>query len=147
MSDPSTQFSTIMLTRIYDVPIGRVFSAVTEPAERPSVYLGNEHLSLVFDEIDTRVGGRDTFRFGCGDHLRFRGESLYLDIVPDRRLVFTDIVSEGERRLWIATTTLELKPLAPQRTQLKVTAQLAWLDGAEAIDGCDGRYAGLLDNL
>ena len=93
-----------------------------------------------------RVGGRDVFRFGRGNSLRFRGESIYHDIMPERRIVSSDIVSEGDVRLWVAATTLELTPMGP-RTQLKLTAQVVWLDGADDVEGSDACYAALLAGL
>lgn len=146
MTDPTVQHSTVMQARAYEAPVARVFRAVSDPIERMRIYAAGAELTVAFEQLDLRVGGRDVFRFGRGNSLRFRGESLYHDIVPERRIVSTDIVSEGDVRLWIAATTLELTPLGP-RTQLKLTAQVVWLDGADAVEGSDACYAALLAGL
>jgi uncharacterized protein YndB with AHSA1/START domain len=146
MSDPSTQHSTVVQARTYEAPSARVFRAVSDPIERMRVYAAGAGLTVAFEQLDVRVGGRDVFRFGCGHRLRFRGESIYHDIVSERRIVSTDIVSEGDVRLWVAATTLEIIPVGP-RTQLKLTAQVVWLDGADAVEGSDACHVALLAGL
>jgi uncharacterized protein YndB with AHSA1/START domain len=146
MGDPLTQHSTLVQARSFEAPAARVFRAVSDPIERMRIYAAGAELTVAFEQLDLRVGGRDVFRFGRGNSLRFRGESIYHDIVPERRIVSSDIVSEGDVRLWVAATTLELTPMGP-RTQLKLTAQVVWLDGADAVEGSDACYAALLAGL
>ena len=145
MSPRAAQHSTIVVMRTYDAPVARVFAAIADPDQRLRLYSGGE-LTIRPEEADLRVGGRDVFKFGRGDNLRFHRESIYHDIVPQRRIVSTEIVCAGDLRLWVAATTLEFTPLG-ERTQLKVTAQIVRLDDADTIDGSAPRYEALLDNL
>lgn len=82
----------IVIRRSFDAPAGIVFGALTNPdlvrrwwAPRS---LG---VSVVSVEIDVRVGGkyRHVLRHDGGGDVGFSGE--YLDIVPPRRLVYTQI--------------------------------------------------------
>ena len=146
MTNPTVQHSTVVLARTYDASVARIFRAISDPIERMRVYAASEWLTVAFEQIDLRVGGRDIFRFGRGNSLRFRGESIYHDVVPERRIVCTDIVCEGDVRLWVAATTLELTSVG-QRTQLRLTAQVVWLDGADAVEGSDACYETLLASL
>ncbi len=146
MSTWTSEHSTISLARTYDAPVSRVFSALTDPEERLQVMAGSQRLTFDFQETDLRIGGRDVFRFGLRGRLHYRCESIYHDVAPGRRIVFTDVVSVGDIRLWIGVTTLELTPTG-KRTLLKVTAHMVRLDDAESYDGCDARYAVLLDDL
>jgi uncharacterized protein YndB with AHSA1/START domain len=146
MSHRAAQHSTIVVLRTYDAPVARVFAAIADPDERLRINGGGDRLTVASEQADLSVGGRDVSRFGRGDTLRFRRESIYHDIVPERRIVSTEIVSAGDVRLWVAATTLEFTPIG-ERTQLKVTAQIVRLDDADAIDGSAPRYEALLDNL
>ena len=67
-------------------------------------------LTVVVEQADLSVGGHDVFKFGRGGNPRFRRQSIYHDIVPERRIVSTEIVCDGEVRLWVAATTLEFTP-------------------------------------
>ena len=144
MSPRAAQHSTIVVMRTYDAPVARVFAAIADPGQRLRLYSGGE-LTIRPEEADLRVGGHDVFKFGRGDNLRFRRESIYHDIVPERRIVSTEIVCDGDVRLWVAATTLEFTPVG-ERTQLKVTAHIVRLEDAD-IDGSAPRYEALLDNL
>ncbi len=146
MGHPSALHSTIVLARTYDAPPARVYAAVTDPVERIRAHASGEALLVKFDAADLRVGGRDIYRFGEYGKLQFHGEAIYHDVVRERRIVCTDIVYRGEIRLLVGQTTLEFKPLAT-RTQVKLTAHLAWLDGADHVEGADARYSALLDAL
>jgi uncharacterized protein YndB with AHSA1/START domain len=144
MSQRAAQHSTIVVMRTYDAPVARIFAVISDPGER--LRLNGGQLTILPEEADLRVGGHDVFKFGRGDNLRFRRQSIYHDIVPERRIVSTEIVCDGDVRLWVAVTTLEFTPVG-ERTQLKVTAHIVRLDDADAIDGAVPRYEALLDNL
>lgn len=146
MTGQSAQHSTIILARTYNAPIARVFAAVSDPGERARVFAGNGIMTIEFAQSDLRIGGRDSFLFGHETHRRFRGETIYHDIVPERRIVCTDIVYADDNRLWIGVATLEFIPVG-HRTQLKVSVHMVWLDDAENHEGSDGRYAALLEAL
>ena len=145
MSHRAAQHTTIVVLRTYDAPVARVFAAISDPDERLRLNGGGDQLTILPEEADLRVGGHDVFRFGRGDNLRFRREFIYHDIVPERRIVSTEIVCDGDVRLWVAATTLEFTAVG-ERTQLKVTAHIVRLEDAD-IDGSAPRYEALLDNL
>jgi len=146
MSNQSAQHSTIVVLRTYDAPVARVFAAISDPGERIQIFCPGGQLTVAVERADLSVGGHDVVRFGPGGNPRFRRESIYHDIVPERRIVSTEIVCDGEVRLWVAATTLEFTPMGA-RTQLKVTAQIVRLNDAGTNDGSAPRFDTLLDNL
>jgi uncharacterized protein YndB with AHSA1/START domain len=100
----------------------------------------------VYDETDFRVGGRDIFRCGSSSDPRYRGETHYHDIVPERRIVSTEVVDELDKRLSADVITVELER-AGERTKLKLTVQIVSVDGPEMIEGTKSGYTDALDNL
>ena len=146
MSNSSAEHSTIVVLRTYDAPVARVFAAISDPAERMQIHAAGGEVTVVVEQADLSVGGHDVFMFGRGGNPRFRRQSIYHDIVPERRIVSTEIVCDGDVRLWVAATTLEFTPMGV-RTQLKVTAQSVRLNGAGTDDGAAPRFDTLLDNL
>lgn len=146
MTQPSTQHSTIVIGRLFDAPVAAVYRAFRDPATRQSQRPGSDGSVIMLDEADLRVGGRDVFRFGQRGNPRFHGHSLYHDIVPECRIVCTDVVCERDMRLSIAVSTFEIKSLA-DRTQLKVTAQLVFLHHAVTLEVSNARYQTLFGNL
>lgn len=147
MSRYASHHSTIVLARTFDHAVERVYAAIADPTERRDVWASGDTMRLVLDEADFHVGGRDVYRFGQPGVPRFRGQSIYHDIVPACRIVSTDMVWEGAARLLsVALTTLELASPG-HGTRLKITSQLVWLDDGDTIEGSDARLQTLIDNL
>lgn len=147
MSRRSSHHSTIVLAQTFDVAIERLYAAIADPGERRQVWAAGDEMTLILDEADLHVGGRDVYRFGPANAPRFRGQSIYHDIVPACRIVSTDMVWEGTSRLLsVALTTLELASPG-HGTRLKITSQLVWLDDGDAVEGADARCQTLIDNL
>ncbi|HEX4894114.1 MAG TPA: SRPBCC domain-containing protein [Hyphomicrobiaceae bacterium] len=146
MTPHSTQHSTVVFGRVFDAPLARVYAAFSDPAERTRLGSAGRKAVFKLDRMDFRIGGSDDFHFGSRGSPRFRCQSMYLDIVPFARIVTSDVIYEREVRRSVVVTTVELKP-AGHRTQVKITAQLVWLDGADEIDDLNIRHASLLDNL
>jgi uncharacterized protein YndB with AHSA1/START domain len=81
-------------------------------------------------EMDVRVGGRDvlTGKFSDGSESRF--ECTYLEVVPEKRLVYVyDMYFQG-KKLSVSLASIEFVA-AGKGTRLLVTEQHAFLDGHE----------------
>jgi uncharacterized protein YndB with AHSA1/START domain len=126
MSDASVLHATFSLERQYAAPPQNVFAAWADPAAKARWFAGpgTEH------ELDFRVGGREVNRgsHDGGPELTF--ESLYQDIVPGQRIVYTSILSAGSALATVSLTTVELGP-ADGGTRLVLTEQGTFLDGLE----------------
>ena len=57
-------------------------------------------------------------------------ESLYRDIIPAERIVYTSTLSTGDDVMMASLTTVEFRP-AEDGTRLVLTEQGAFLDGRE----------------
>lgn len=85
--------TTIQLTRAFAAPPDRVFRVLTEPDLVKRWWAGH-HGTVTSAEIDLRVGGSWRYAMDAGGmEIAFRGE--YLEIVPDERIVFTEIYQAG----------------------------------------------------
>jgi uncharacterized protein YndB with AHSA1/START domain len=141
-----TTHATLVFERSFDVPPARVFEAFADPQARMRWGTPSADTALVYLETDFRVGGRDVSRCGHTGNLIFHVENRYVDIVADRRIVSTEIVSLGEQRLSVALITVDIKA-SGKGTHLVLTDQIVALDGSDLIAGnCAGLNAAL-DNL
>lgn len=88
--DPDTDLS---FTRTLAAPRALVWECWTDPRHIPHFFIPKPH-KVTAVEIDLRIGGRFDTRFEVeGNSIANRG--VYLEIVPQEKLVFTDAFSEG----------------------------------------------------
>ena len=119
--------ATFTLERSYPAPPARVFAAWADPAAKARWFTPEPDFG---HELDFRVGGREVARGGQPGGPPMTFESLYRDIVPDERIVYTSTLAEGDDLVTVSLTTVEFSP-ADGGTRLVLTEQGAFLDGRE----------------
>jgi uncharacterized protein YndB with AHSA1/START domain len=127
MTDRGVLHATFTLQPSYPAPPARVFAAWATPAAKARWFAGPdaEH------ELDFRVGGRETARRAAdGNQPALKFESVYHDIVPDERIVYSSRLFAGDQLATVSLTTVEFRPAA-EGTQLVLTEQGTFLDGYE----------------
>jgi uncharacterized protein YndB with AHSA1/START domain len=125
MSDRAVVHATFTLERTYPAPPHRVFQAWADADRKGRWFAGNP----ADYELDFRPGGveRNT-AIHDGKHITW--ESLYRDIVPDERIVYTSVLSEDGTAATVSLTTVELVP-EDGGTRLVLVEAGAYLDGRE----------------
>src|SRR5687767_7881596 len=102
--------STFSVERTYPSPPARVFAAFSNQATKRRWFVEGEGWEIDEFSLDFRVGGRETSRF------RFKGgppmgnDTIYLDIVPDRRIVFTYTMTVSAKPISVSLATVEITP-------------------------------------
>ncbi len=137
--------ATINLQGFYPAPVERVFSEFADPAARAK-WSAPTNDSLVYDKADFREGGGDVFRCGPPNDLRFRGETTYQVIIPNKCVISTEILSEGGKRVAVALNTLSFEATG-EGTMLKVTVQIVSFVGPGVVEGYESGNKGALEGL
>jgi uncharacterized protein YndB with AHSA1/START domain/DNA-binding transcriptional ArsR family regulator len=99
----------LIVTRDFDVPARFLFEAYSKP-EHISRWFGPKGWPITLCEMDFRVGGRWRFAMtgpGGKQNTPFGGE--YLEIVPNKRIVFDNSFDEPNAQKMIMTVTFEEK--------------------------------------
>jgi len=144
MSD-KLQHAMIKLQHSCSAPLELVFSEFADPAARAR-WSAPSNDELLYDEADFQIGGKDAFRCGPKGDLKFRGETHYLEIVLNTRVVSSETVALDGRRLAVALTTLDFEP-TKDGTLLTVTIQVVSFVGPDMIHSYESGNQSALNNL
>jgi uncharacterized protein YndB with AHSA1/START domain len=134
------QFAAIRVTRSYGVSPPRVFGAWLDPEVAGRWLFATASQPMTHVEIDGRIGG--SFRFverQAGETNKYTGQ--YVEIVPDRRLVFT--LSLKPYPNVITRVTVAISPLAKGCELELIHENVPW-DHASYVEG---RWTGILYGL
>ena len=140
-----TQHATIVLDRKFDAPVGRVFKAWSDIDAKSRWFSGPPGWELVERRMDFRVGGREHVSNRMPNGIVTIFNSLYYDIVPDSRIVYSFDMHLSERHITVSLATVEFKQ-AGKGTQMTFTEQLVNLDdwddegGVERKSGTSGGF-------
>ena len=80
------------LVREFNAPVELVWEVWTTPAHLKNWYVPKP-VELTQCEIDLKVGGQFFTNMKLPDGMEMPGASVYLDVVPNERLVFTDCLT------------------------------------------------------
>ena len=91
MNKPSTQVATrdLVIERIFDAPVELVWKAWTDP-EHVKRWWGSKDFTAPEVKIDFRVGGTFLYCMRSPEGQDVWGTGVYREIVPLKRIVFTD---------------------------------------------------------
>lgn len=145
MKERSVIHSTFVIERSYPKPPNRVFAAFSDPAQKRRWFAEGEELQVSKFEMDFRAGGTERSSFlvrgmECVNH------TVYLDIVPDRRIVLAYTMTLGGKRFSSSQATFELLP-AEKGTDLIFTEQAAFFEGADGPQMRQEGWTKLLESL
>ena len=140
------QHCTLVFERILKVPPARVFEAYADPAQRARWGVASDTAVLIYDIADFRAGGIDRFRCGSQANPNIQGMATYLSIVPEHRIVWSEIIEMDGHGLGASLNTVVLESEGGG-TRLISTVQAASFVGAEMIKGFETGTAAALDNL
>lgn len=146
MTERSVAHTTFTIERVYDASPKRVFAAWAEPEAKRRWFVAGEGWELSTYDHDFRVGGREQGRFRRQGGPTYRNDTVYLDIVPDHRIVFAYSMAREETSISASLATVELSPHGPG-TKLVFTEQGAFLDGGDQPEYREQGWGSLLDSL
>jgi uncharacterized protein YndB with AHSA1/START domain len=142
--------STFSVERSYPSSPARVFDAFANQATKRRWFVEGEGWEIDEFTMDFRVGGRETSRY------RFQGgpaagnDTVYLDIVPDRRIVLAYTMLVEDRRISVSLATIEIAPTG-DGSRVVYTEQGVFFEGADdpagREHGCRELFAKLAEEL
>lgn len=147
MSDAALIHATLVFERHIAGDCQTVFEAYADVEKRMEWGAPSDTAVIIYDEDDFRIGGIDRFRCGSKLNPNIHGTTTYLDIVPNTRIVSSEVIEMDGNRLSASLTTAEFSAADGGGTNLKSTTQLVSFVGDEMVRGTDIGNNGSLDSL
>jgi uncharacterized protein YndB with AHSA1/START domain len=146
MQERSVTHGTYVIERSYPATAERVFAAFSDPAKKRRWFAGDEGPQIEEFEMDFRVGGSERKRFRVSNGFTCQNDTIYQDILSNRRIVFAYTMSVGEARISSSQVTVEFLP-TEKGTDLIFTEQGAFFEGADGAQIREGGWRQLLEQL
>ena len=138
--------STFSIERTYPSPPTRVFAAFSDQATKRRWFVEGEGWEVDEFTMDFRVGGPEVARFRFKGGAPMGNDTVYLDIVPDRRIVFAYTMTVSVKPISVSLATIEITP-AGEGARLVYTEQGVFFDGADKPQGREIGCRELLEKL
>ena len=146
MKERSVTHATFTIERDYPKPPQRIFAALADPAQKRRWFADDaKEFQMEKFEMNFRVGGTERSSFRV-QGMECVNDTVYLDIVADRRIVIAYTMTLGGRRISSSQATFELGP-AERGTDLIFTEQGAFFEGADGPQMRQEGWTKLLENL
>jgi uncharacterized protein YndB with AHSA1/START domain len=155
MTEKPVVHSTFTIERIYAAPPARVFAAFADPALKRRWLMDGNGSAADSYSTEFRVGGfeKSRFTFTGGPPgapppgTQMGNDTVYLDIVPDERIVFAYCMLVGDRRMSSSLATVELCPSGSGGTRLLFTEQGAFFHPSDGPQLREAGWRGILANV
>ena len=147
----SVSHATFTIERSFPVAPGRVFAAFADPNKKRRWFAaGAGHAVTEPLQMDFQVGGREhTERLIHGDPIdgaQLANDTVFLDILPDARIVLAYSMSVNGTRISSSLATFELQP-TPEGTRLVFTDQGAYFENSDGEEIRKQGWTTILNSL
>ncbi len=152
MSVTTTSHGTFSIERSYAKATNEVFEWFSDPSLKRQWFVDNPGDNIVSYEADFRVGGTEQTRWewSGADPIPagtiMGNDTVYLDIVPNARIVLEYSMLMGDRRFSSSLLTFEFSAEG-DGTRLKATEHGAYFEQSDGPDMRSNGWNSLLDAL
>lgn len=125
---------TTVLEKTFGVSVADVFAAWAELEKRSLWNSPSDDVKIRYTEDDFSVGGKDVSLCLVGDQIMAEVIGIYHDIVPNERIIYTEIIKSGEGELFGTSQVSVSLESRGTGTHMIVTLQTVAVDGSTLLD-------------
>jgi uncharacterized protein YndB with AHSA1/START domain len=146
MAERSVTHADFTIERTYRATPEKVYQAFADPEVKKQWFKGPDDWRREESTYDFRVGGHETSVGGPKDGWTSSFRAMYLDIIPNERIIYSYDMDLDGKEISASLAVLEFKPEG-DGTKLILTEHGAYLDGWDNPDQRRHGTEELLENL
>jgi len=146
MSHDTIRHDTDTMERTYAASPAHVFDAWADPEKRRIWGSPSDEIDLRIEAADFSVNGEDITSCMMGDEAIAIVRAHYLDIVPERRIIYNESISSLEALEGVSLVAAEFLPEG-RGTRLVLTLQTLAVDGSDLLEGVQEGWTSALLRL
>ena len=146
MSHQTMVHRTVTMERVYSASPARVFDAWADADKRRLWGSPSDEIEVRNDAADFRRGGEDVQACLVEGEVVAIVKGRYHDIVPDARIIYTEVISEPTALLGMSLVSAEFIA-SGTGTRLVLTLQTVAVDGSDLLEGVEAGWTSALDRL
>lgn len=105
-NNPLEERPSLSITRHYSASPAKVWHAWTDPEALKEWFRPDDSFSVPLAEADVRVGGRFRVLMVSSEGEKHEASGVYLEVIPNQKLVYTWVWKETPERESLVTVTL-----------------------------------------
>jgi uncharacterized protein YndB with AHSA1/START domain len=133
MTERSTAHTSFVIERRFEASPARLFMAWADPAAKQRWADCHANGGTTEYSLDFRPGGHELHRALLSDGRCLFIDKVFLEIVPDARIIFAYTMTADGRALSASLATVEFRAQR-KGTSMRFTEQLAYVDGHEDLE-------------
>ncbi|MGA9659554.1 MAG: SRPBCC domain-containing protein [Asticcacaulis sp.] len=138
---------TFMVERSYEHPVSRIFWAFTHLDAKQGWFGGSPEWEVDHHTLDFTVGGWEKWRGRPNaDAGWMTNDALYLDILPDERIIHQYHMTLNEKLFTVSQQVLEFSARGAG-SHLKLVEQILFIDGVDHLEDRIGGTKAMLESL
>ena len=130
MGPTTTEHVTFTIERKFAASPERVFAAWSDPAAKRGWFAEADGWTDIEHAMDFRVGGKESASGRQPDGPRFANETVFMNIMPQRRIVFAYTMLLDGKAISASLATVAFAPDG-KGTKLTFTEQAAFFEGGD----------------
>ncbi len=134
------------ITRVFAATPAQVYRALSDPDAKARWFSGGAAFRTLERTMDVKVGGRERLQGQWDNGLITTFDAIYLDVVPDERLVYAYEMRLDDRKISVSLATMSIAREGAG-ARLTLTEQGAFLDGYDDAGAREQGTRGLWDRL
>jgi uncharacterized protein YndB with AHSA1/START domain len=124
----------LLVTRVFDAPVGLVYRTWTEPGHVVCWWMPKGFSAPKVETMDVRTGGTWRIRMPHTDGNVYAAYGVYREVVKEKRLAWDDFCDEDGKHFHKAFVTVDFEALSAGKTRVTLRARL------EDVPGRDPRW-------